>query len=127
LAKRFPTPPASAGLVFEDGFGGLTEDAFLHDFANGVELETARVLYAAQGRIAENLFSERVAAAAWTSKPSWYAITSRDRTTSTELQRFLARRMEATTVEIDSGHLSLITHPRAITDLIVDAATKTGR
>jgi hypothetical protein len=35
--------------------------------------------------------------------------------------------MGATSVEIDSGHLSLITHPRAITDLIVDAATKTGR
>jgi pimeloyl-ACP methyl ester carboxylesterase len=122
LAEQFPTPPASAGLVFKDGFGGLTEDAFLHDFANGIEPVDARVLYAAQGRVAETLFSERVTAAAWTSKPSWYAITLRDRTTAPELQRFLARRMGATTVEIASGHLSLITHPQAIAELIMDAA-----
>jgi pimeloyl-ACP methyl ester carboxylesterase len=124
LAKQFPTPPASAGLVFKDGFGGLTEDAFLDDFANGVESARARVLYAVQGRVAGTLFNERVAAAAWAVKPSWYAITSKDRTTAPELQRFLAQRMEAATIEIDSGHLSIITHPHAITELIVEAATR---
>jgi len=123
LAKQFPTPPASAGLVFKDGFGGLTEDAFLDDFANGIESARARVLYAVQGRVAETLFNERVAAAAWAVKPCWYAITSEDRTTAPELQRFLAQRMEAATIEIDSGHLSIITHPHAITELIVHAAT----
>jgi pimeloyl-ACP methyl ester carboxylesterase len=123
LAEQFPTPPASAGLVFKDGFGGLTEDAFLHDFANGIEPTEARMLYAAQGRVAETLFSERVTAAAWTSKPSRYAITLRDRTTAPGLQRFLAHRMRATTIEIDSGHLSLITHPEAIAELIMDAAS----
>jgi pimeloyl-ACP methyl ester carboxylesterase len=49
--------------------------------------------------------------AAWRSKPSWYAISRQDRTTSPELERFLADRMHATTIEIDSGHLSLVTHP----------------
>jgi len=37
LAQRFPAPPANAGLVYAGGFGGLTEDAFLNDFANGVD------------------------------------------------------------------------------------------
>jgi pimeloyl-ACP methyl ester carboxylesterase len=68
------------------------------------------------------LFHERVSEAAWRTKPSWYAISRNDRTTSPDLERFLAKRMGATTVEIDSGHLSLITHPDEVTQLILEAA-----
>jgi pimeloyl-ACP methyl ester carboxylesterase len=121
LAQKFPAPPANAGLVYTGGFGGLTEDAFLNDFANGVDPVRARVLYAVQGRVSESLFREKTTAAAWRSKPSWYAISRQDRTTSPELERFLAKRMNATTVEIDSGHLSLITHPQEVTQLILSA------
>src|ERR1700683_399685 len=127
LAQKFPAPPANAGLVYADGFGGLTEDAFLNDFANGVDPVRARVLYAVQGRVSGSLFHERTTAAAWRSKPSWYAISRQDRTISPELQRFLANRMNATTVEIDSGHLSLISHPQEVTQLILDAARAAGR
>jgi pimeloyl-ACP methyl ester carboxylesterase len=122
LAKTFPTPPANAGLVYENGFGSLTKHAFLHDFANGVDRSRARVLYAAQGHISATLFDDRTTVAAWRSKPSWYAISKRDRTTSPKLERFLAKRMKAKTIELDSGHLSLVTHPRQITELILRAA-----
>jgi pimeloyl-ACP methyl ester carboxylesterase len=127
LANRFPAPPANAGLVYTGGFGALTEDAFLNDFANGVDRARARVLYAVQGRVSETLFGDRTTVAAWRSKPSWYAISQHDRTTSPELERFLADRMHATTVEIDSGHLSLITHPDQIAQLILEAARATSR
>jgi pimeloyl-ACP methyl ester carboxylesterase len=126
LTQRFPSPPASAGLVFTDGFGGLTEQAFLEDFANGVEPAKARTLYAVQGRVSQTLFAERVTAAAWRTKPCWYAVCTQDRTTAPELERFLAQRMDAVTVEIDSGHLSMITHPDAITDLILEAVRGAG-
>jgi pimeloyl-ACP methyl ester carboxylesterase len=126
LTKTFPTPPATAGLVFKDGFGSLNEHAFLHDFANGVDRTRARVLYAIQGRISTTLFADRTTVAAWRSKPSWYAISKMDRTTSPELERFLAKRMKAKTIELDSGHLSLITHPRQITELILRAARHGG-
>jgi pimeloyl-ACP methyl ester carboxylesterase len=122
LAQRFPTPPANAGLVFADGFGALTEDAFLNDFANGVDGDKARVLYAAQGHIAQDLFQQRTTVAAWNSKPSWYAISMQDRTTSPDLERFLATRMHATTIEIDAGHLALVTHPQEVGELILSAA-----
>jgi pimeloyl-ACP methyl ester carboxylesterase len=84
------------------------------------------VLYAVQGRVSESLFRERTTAAAWRSKPSWYAISTRDRTISPDLQRFLANRMNATTVEIDSGHLSLVTHPHEVTELILSATRAAG-
>jgi pimeloyl-ACP methyl ester carboxylesterase len=121
LAGRFPAPPASAGLVWTDGFGALAEDAFLNDFANGVERVQARVLYAVQGRVAETLFRDRTTVAAWRSRPAWYAVSRQDRTISPELQRFMAQRMRATTAEIEAGHLSLISHPEEVTQLIMNA------
>jgi len=122
LAKGFPSPPASAGLVYQDGFGALTEHAFLNDFANGVDPVEARTLYAVQGRVSDTLFGETTTEAAWRSKPCWYAVSRQDRTISAELERFLAKRMDASTVEIDAGHLSLISHPREVADLILQAA-----
>jgi pimeloyl-ACP methyl ester carboxylesterase len=122
LAARFPAPPASAGLVHGQGQAWLSEEAFVRDFANGVDHERARALFAVQGRIADSLFTGRVTQAAWRSKPSFYAISKNDRTTSPELERFLAQRMKAQTIELDSGHLSIITHARQIADLILRAA-----
>ncbi|HEY2058285.1 MAG TPA: alpha/beta hydrolase [Amycolatopsis sp.] len=121
LAAKFPTPPANAGIVYVNGFGGLTEEAFLDDFANGVPRDRARVLYAAQGRVAQTLFGTKTTAAAWQHKPSRYVITTEDRTTAPELQRFVAKRMNAEVLEIASGHLSLITHPREVTRFILGA------
>ena len=125
LTQQFPTPPANAGLVYNDGFGALTEAAFLNDFANGVEPFEARALYAVQGRVAETLFGERTSVAAWQEKPCWYVVCRRDRTTSPELEHFLADRMGATTIEIDSGHLAMVTHPDEVANVIL-AATQLG-
>jgi pimeloyl-ACP methyl ester carboxylesterase len=122
LAAKFPTPPANAGLVRSGGFAQLSEEAFLRDFAGGVDPVRARELYAVQGRIADTLFASRTTAAAWKLKPSWYAVSKQDRTTSPELERFLANRMHAKVIEVDAGHLSLITHPQEITNLILSAA-----
>jgi len=126
LAAKFPTPPANAGLVKSGGFAQLSEEAFLQDFAGGVDPAKARVLYAVQGRIADTLFASRTTAAAWKLKPSWYAVSKQDRTTSPELERFLAKRKHAKTVEVDASHLSLVTHPQEITDLILSAAGRRG-
>jgi pimeloyl-ACP methyl ester carboxylesterase len=123
LAKRFPAPPASAGLVTSDGFSRLSEDAFLNDFANGVEPVKARELYAVQAPNAAALCATaRTTVAAWRLKPSWYAVSKQDRTINPDLERFMAARMRATTIEIDAGHLSLVSHAPEVTALIVQAA-----
>jgi pimeloyl-ACP methyl ester carboxylesterase len=122
LAKTFPPPPASAGVVTSDGFAQLSESAFLNDFANGVVPPTARVMYATQASNVATLPSEKTSVAAWRSKPSWYAVSKQDRTINPDLQRFLAKRMNATTIEVDSGHLSLVSHPKEIAALILAAA-----
>jgi pimeloyl-ACP methyl ester carboxylesterase len=126
LAAKFPTPPASAGLVKSGGFAQLSEEAFLRDFAGDIEPAKARILYAVQGRISDTLFSGRTTNAAWRSTPSWYAVSTEDRTISPELERFMAGRMKAKTVEVKASHLSLISHPQEITDLILSAAGHRG-
>ncbi len=122
LAARFPTPPASAGLVWADDFGQLNEEAFVRDFAGDLPPGEARALCAVQGRVARSLFSSRTTAAAWRSKPSFYAVSTQDRTISTELERFMARRMKAQTIEIASSHVSLLSHPAEVAGLIISAA-----
>jgi pimeloyl-ACP methyl ester carboxylesterase len=126
LAARFPTPPASAGLIKSGGFAQLSEEAFLRDFAGDIDPAKARILYAVQGRISDTLFSGKTTNAAWRSKPSWYAISTEDRTISPELERFMADRMKAKTIEVKASHLSLISHPQEITNLILNAAGQRG-
>ena len=122
LAAKFPTPPASAGLVKSGGFAQLSEEAFVRDFAGDLDPAKARVLYAIQGRISDTLFASRTTQAAWRSKPTWYAVSTNDRTTSPDLERFLANRMKAKTIELASSHLSMLSHPQEIANLILQAA-----
>lgn len=122
LSAKFPTMPARAGVQEHDGFTYLSEDAFIKYFANGVPREKAEVLYAEQGPTAASIFGGRTTVAAWRSKPSWYAVSRLDQTISPDLERFLAERMKATTVELDAGHLSLVSHAQEIADLILAAA-----
>jgi pimeloyl-ACP methyl ester carboxylesterase len=122
LAKQFPTPPASAGIVFDGDEGRLTEAAFLRDFAGDLPKARARVLYAVQQPFHKALLTGKTQRAAWHSKPSFYAVSTEDRTINPDLERFMAKRMGATTIEVKSSHLSLISHPQEITDLILQAA-----
>src|SRR6266480_366218 len=122
LSGKFPTGAVRAGIQEHDGFTKLSEDAFLKYFANGVEPKKAEVLYAVQEPTAAALFGGRTTAAAWRSKPSWYAVSKLDQTINPDLERFLAKLMNATTVELDAGHLSLVSHPKEVADLILAAA-----
>ncbi len=122
LAMQFPSPPASAGIVWSGDYGQLTEEAFLRDFAGDLPAEKARVLYAVQEPFKRQLLAGKTTHAAWRSKPSWYAVSTEDRTINPELQRFMAKRMGAKTIEVQASHLSLISQPDIITKLILEAA-----
>jgi pimeloyl-ACP methyl ester carboxylesterase len=122
LAKTYPTPPATAGIVFDGDEGRLSEEAFLRDFAGDLPKDKARALYAVQEPFQKSLLTGRTTHAAWRSKPSFYAVSTKDRTINPDLERFMARRMNATTIEVPASHLSLISHPHEIAKLILSAA-----
>jgi pimeloyl-ACP methyl ester carboxylesterase len=122
LAKTYPTPPASAGIVWSGDYGQLSEEAFLRDFAGDLPPEKARVLYAVQAPFERALLAGKTTQAAWRSKPSFYAVSTEDRTINPDLERFMAKRMGATTIEVKASHLSLISQPDIIAKLILQAA-----
>src|ERR1700723_699346 len=122
LAKTYPTPPASAGIVFDGDQGRLSEEAFLRDFAGDLPEAKAKVLYAVQEPFQKALLTGKTTHAAWRSKPSYYAVSTEDRTINPDLERFMAKRMGAKTIEVKASHLSLISQPDDITRLILEAA-----
>ncbi len=122
LAKTYPTPPATAGIVFDGDEGRLGEEAFMRDFAGDVPPPRAKVLFAVQEPFRRALLTGKVTQAAWRSKPSFYAVSTEDRAINPDLERFMAKRMSARTVEIKASHLSMISHPQEVTDLILQAA-----
>ena len=123
LAAQYPTPPASAGLVkAPDGYAQLSESAFLNDFAQDVPTARAKALYAVQGKISGELFNGRTTNAAWRDKPTFYAVSTNDRTINPDLERFMAQRMTAKTIELDASHLSIVSKAREVANLIIQAA-----
>src|SRR5215470_11727526 len=110
LAKMSPTPPASAGIIFDGDEGCLSEEAFLRDFAGDLPEAKAALL------------TGKTIHAAWRSKPSWYAVSTEDRTINPDLERFMAKRMGGKTIEVKASHVSLISQPETIANLILEAA-----
>ncbi len=125
LAKTFPAPPASAGIVFDGDEGRLNEAAFLRDFAGDLPEAKAKVLYAVQQPFQKALLAGKTTHAAWRSKPSFYAVSVEDRTINPDLERFMAKRMNARTIEVKASHLSMISHSDTIAQLILEACGRT--
>jgi hypothetical protein len=121
LAKRFPAPPASKGIIWTDGYGQLSEQAFLEDFAGDIPAPKARVLYAVQAPFQRTLLAGKTTHAAWRSKPRWHAVSTQDRTINPDLERFMAKRTGTKTIEVKASHLSLISQPDIVANLIREA------
>jgi pimeloyl-ACP methyl ester carboxylesterase len=121
LAKQFPTPPATAGILFDGDEGRLSEEAFLRDFAGDLPEAKAKALFAVQEPFHRTLLTGKTTHAAWRHKPSHYAVSTEDRTINPDLERFMAKRMGAKTIEVKASHVSMISHPDEITQLILQA------
>jgi pimeloyl-ACP methyl ester carboxylesterase len=80
------------------------------------------VLYAVQEPFNKSLLAGKTTQAAWRAKPSFYAVSTDDRTINPDLERFMAKRMGAKTIEVKASHVSLISQPEVIARLILQAA-----
>ncbi len=123
LTRKFTPAPASADIRWDaSGWAALSEEGFLRDFAGDLSASEARSYFAVQQPFARAITQARTTVAAWRVKPTWYAVSTQDRTIDPELQRFMAKRMGARTIELPASHVSLLSHPQEVADLIVSAA-----
>src|ERR1700741_4007559 len=81
------------------------------------ELEQ-KLVYATQGVPVPDLFTQKVEGTAWKTKPSWYIVAKNDRTVHPDCERFLAKRMGATTTEGASSQVLMLSQPQVVIDVI---------
>jgi pimeloyl-ACP methyl ester carboxylesterase len=114
-----PPTPSLANLIVDDkGFGRLPEDDFVTHFAAGVDPAKARVLHAVQQPISLSVFDDVMGEPAWKSHPSWYLVAANDEAIPPDAERQFAQRMGATTVEVEAGHLAMLSHADDVVTLI---------
>ena len=123
LLSQGPVTPALAHLVTDkQGFGWLSEDDFVHHFAADVDPVQAKVMYAVQQALAGSAFTDVMGVPAWKSLPSWYLVATNDEAIPPDAERLFASRMGATTIEVPSSHVAMVSHPDEVTQLIKTAA-----
>jgi pimeloyl-ACP methyl ester carboxylesterase len=123
--KNFPVPEVERYSEVADGRVWLLPDG-VPCLAEDLSEQEQKLLWATQQPPATVLNTRNAPGTAWKSKPAWYIVSSKDRTIPPELQRFLAKRMGATVTEIDSSHMSILSHPDVVVDVIVQAASRIG-
>ena len=118
-----PPTPALAHLdIDERGFAWLPEDDFVNHFAADVDPVKARVMFAAQQPLAGSALAEVMGAPAWKSLPSWFLIADGDQAIPPDAERQFARRMGATTIEVTTNHVAMVSHPDDVGQIIETAA-----
>jgi pimeloyl-ACP methyl ester carboxylesterase len=122
LAQGPPTPALAHLFTDQLGFGWLSQDDFVHHFAADVDPVHANVMYAVQQGLANSAFTDVMGVPAWKSLPSWYLVATQDQAIPPDAERMFASRMGATTVEVASSHVAMVSHPDEVTALITEAA-----
>jgi pimeloyl-ACP methyl ester carboxylesterase len=118
---RFPATEAFAHIEVVDGRIWMLPDGVRY-FAGDLPDQEQKVVWATQGAPDANLFQAKIERAAWKTKPSWYIVAKNDRSVPPDLERFLAKRMGATTYEADSSHVPMLSNPSLVIDVIRTAA-----
>src|SRR6202012_589270 len=123
LLSQGPVTPALAHLFTDArGFGWLSEDDFVSHFAADVNPAQAKVMYAVQQPLAMSAFAEVMGVPAWKTLPTWYLVAADDQALPSDAERNFAGRMGATTAEIASSHVAMVSHPGDVAQLIRAAA-----
>jgi pimeloyl-ACP methyl ester carboxylesterase len=123
LLSQGPVTPALEHLITDTkGFTWLSEDDFVNHFAADLDPVQARVMYAVQQALTASAFGDVMGAPAWKSLPTWYLVATNDEAIPPDAERQFAARMGATTIEVPSSHVAMVSHPDDVTQLIETAA-----
>ena len=123
LAAQGPPTPALAHLDIDAaGFAWLPEEDFVKHFAADVDPVKARVMYAVQQPVAASGFQDVMGVPAWKSLPTWFMVATADEAIPPEAERQFAARMGATTIEVASSHVAMVSHPDEVAQLVETAA-----
>ncbi|MGD0968776.1 MAG: alpha/beta hydrolase [Candidatus Aquilonibacter sp.] len=118
-----PPMPAIAHIAIDkQGMAWIPQDDYVNHFAFDVDPVQAKVMYATQQPLAASAFGTAMGEPAWKTFPSWYLVATKDQAIPPDAERAMAKRMNATIVEVPSSHVAMVSHPDEVTKLIETAA-----
>ena len=118
---KYPTP-IFGHIEVADGRVWMLPEGIKY-FAGDLPDQEQKVVWATHFAPDANLFNQKVDGTAWRSKPSWYIVAEKDGTVHPDLERFVAKRMGATTVEAAArSHVPMLSQPQLVIDVIRKAA-----
>jgi pimeloyl-ACP methyl ester carboxylesterase len=127
MSAGYPVPPGIQAVKADaNHFLSLPPAAVAQDFAQDLPRAQTDVMAVTQGAIAASAFTTKIHNAAWEIKPSWYIVARNDRMIEPDLERALARKLHAKTVEIESSHVPMLSQPERVAQVIIDAANNAG-
>jgi pimeloyl-ACP methyl ester carboxylesterase len=123
LGKGLAPPPGAATFRPDSsGFLYLTAEGVAKNFAPDLPASESKVMAVTQGPIAAKCFDDKVTQAPWKTKPSWYIVSLKDRMIQPELEQAMAKKINAKTTELQSSHVSMLSHPKEVATVILSAA-----
>lgn len=122
-AKGIPHVPGLANPIADDeAYLRLSEDDIVNYFAPDIEEGDARLIAAGQGRLHAATLDQAPRAQAWEEKPSWYVVTADDQMLAPDTQRLMATRIGAKVTELPASHVSMLSMPEKVADVILEAS-----
>jgi pimeloyl-ACP methyl ester carboxylesterase len=115
--SKFPKTDVLSHVEVADGRIWLLPEG-MDSFAGDLSEQEKKLVWATQTVPAPDLFAAKAGGTAWKSKPSWYIVAKNDRTIQPDCERFLAKRMGATTTEAVSSHVVMLSQPQVVIDVI---------
>ena len=119
--ERHPRTPVFDHVEVNDGRLWMKRSG-TPEFCGDLSADEQEIIWATQTVPLADLFSQPVHGAAWKSKPSWYIVGANDRTVHPELERFVAKRMNAKITELASSHVPMLSQPQRVYEVIREAA-----
>jgi pimeloyl-ACP methyl ester carboxylesterase len=127
LGKDLPAPPGSSSIRPDgSGYLYLTPEGVAKDFAQDLPPAQTKVMGATQGPVAAKSFDEKVTNAAWKSKPSWFIVAENDRMIQPDLERAMAKKINAKTTSLPASHAAMLSRPNDVAAVILEAAASSG-
>jgi len=122
LSATAPATELGKYLVQSNGYMTLSKEGVQKVFAEDLSLSQQDVVYATQNAANGKVFADTVTEAAWKTKPSWFVVAKSDKSLHPDLQRFFVKRMKAKSTEVDASHVVMISKPKEVLKMILEAA-----
>jgi pimeloyl-ACP methyl ester carboxylesterase len=114
--------PKDLLIIDSGGFAYINPAMFAGVIAQDVNSTEADIMAVVQKPFNTSILAQKSGPPAWKQLPTWYQVSENDRSIPPDVERMLAKQMNATTISLPSSHASLVSHPDEVAKLILDAA-----